>query len=791
MDKESLFSSEGFFLQSSDIGRFRRLREMLCRGEGGVLLYGENLALMEHYSEMLLETLRRDKRVSIESFMPGSTSNLLKRVNPVLQSLTIDQAREGHHDGRPARVWVLHDAATLNPGELDLAVRLITDFPGARIALLLLGYGLEKPPEFLERLFKRKLVVWGVKPPEEESLDSLKSQADDCGFGEEVSRLIDKAGLTLTRPAVPLALAAPANPLPSSTSPESLAALLKERSGDIPLPTSALAGPHQQTDPSETPITHPSDSENLQRVGSLLKERLGILQQTGAKSAIREEPDLKVEEFPYGAGIPMPKSFPGPLIFGVALILAVLAITGMIYSMQGWRGSNQLETTAPRNEEPVVALQVPAQAADTVSAVSGLESGLSLEMGDATIAVAQTEASSVIMAESGTSDVMMSEVVDTRPAQPETLVPEVAEPATSEAVVAQPEVSNPLVPKVGVGQPEVAKPAVTQTAVTQTALAQPDVTEAMQGENEPAVIKVDVAQVSVSGSPETELPDSESTNSGSPNQEQEDVAIDFVPPELVVPRVADLETTRIMPPEPEVALTLAADMDSTPNPLLQQSIILTDPPLNRLPIDRLKLSARPMRPVSAEVGTVNEGASSPDPAATDKDDALTPATAATARAEETVEPRTPIELSRPSPQEAVVLTSGQRTDQADAEERQASFPVPPPLEPNQNEQAAPGIGALLKRGREFVTATPDGKFFVQQAFYRPIAYAETVLNANPLQEDELILEVVSDAGLAYVARLRGPFDSYTQALDYVKAVGAEVDYWVRGKAEVVRALSTP
>lgn len=329
MEPDSLFTNQGFFLQPSDAGRFRRLRETLSRGQGSVFLHGGNTALVEHYAQMLQEVLRQDEGVIVERFTPGSTSNLLKRINPILQDFSIDQARQAPGEMQPSRVWVVHDAAALDEGDLDLAVRLLMDFPGAGVSLLLFGYGLDPLPEFLKRPFRRKLLAWNVKTPNADMLKSLEAQADAYGYSDEVESLIQEAGLS--RPSQTLALKAP----DSATSSDRLAALLEARSGGElpPHPDAANTDKRYQTRDAHTD----GEAKPLQRVASLLEERAAALQGRQGEQPTEPEPDLRVEEFPYEAGIPMPKRQASPLTLGLSLILIVLGGTATFYSLSSSR----------------------------------------------------------------------------------------------------------------------------------------------------------------------------------------------------------------------------------------------------------------------------------------------------------------------------------------------------------------------------------------------------------------------------------------------------------------------
>jgi hypothetical protein len=196
MDNPSLFFPEGFFLRQEDLGRFRRIREALVRGRSSVVIHSERGALVEHYVDQLLASLRHHKELTVETYVPGSTENLLSRFNPLLASLSLAEARGlANVIPLPVRIWVIHDFDTLSTDEIELLARLVQDFPGARVMLLMIGYGVSQVPDRIRSILRKNLLIWCVEAPERQGLENLALEARHSGYLDELDALLRRAKL--------------------------------------------------------------------------------------------------------------------------------------------------------------------------------------------------------------------------------------------------------------------------------------------------------------------------------------------------------------------------------------------------------------------------------------------------------------------------------------------------------------------------------------------------------------------------------------------------------------------
>ena len=184
------FDAEGFFLSAVDQARYQRMMDSLVLQRRSIALLSSSGALVEHYGQRLLRSLRSRPDVVLETYTPGSPEALMGRLNQLLEPLSVDQARGGDDAAGPLRVFALHELEGLDPDEAALLARMVQDLPGARMALLILGYRRRRLPEVLEDSFRRGLRSWSIPVPSEDALAAFEADADAEGLGDEVASLV-------------------------------------------------------------------------------------------------------------------------------------------------------------------------------------------------------------------------------------------------------------------------------------------------------------------------------------------------------------------------------------------------------------------------------------------------------------------------------------------------------------------------------------------------------------------------------------------------------------------------
>ena len=196
-----------------------------------LLKEGQNLALssqadaaLDHYADLLMHRLRRAAACPVDIYFPASTAALVARFEELVAGMTVQQAMTLEPDAAPERIWLVHEAGALAAGELQLLTRLVGNFPGAGVRVVLLfgasasgRKGFESPG--------RRFARWDIQPPSAEEAATMLEQARLEGGESVVRALMDQ--LRLTAPASPPLRADPMQvqaPAPLSAAPAAPAA---------------------------------------------------------------------------------------------------------------------------------------------------------------------------------------------------------------------------------------------------------------------------------------------------------------------------------------------------------------------------------------------------------------------------------------------------------------------------------------------------------------------------------------------------------------------------------------
>lgn len=189
-----------------------------------LVLSSDAPALLDHYGQMLVQRLRqRLPDTSTEVFFPTHTDALIARFNELLEHLSVDSATQLPSPCAPEKLWIVHDASALPEHELKLLLRLLQQFPGARVcAVLMLGQW----PQSLRGLDPqgRRIVRWEMEAPGQAQVEQFMAQARELGREVAALELVSRVYATGARPAAsppPLVdaqetAAAPPQPTPAT-----------------------------------------------------------------------------------------------------------------------------------------------------------------------------------------------------------------------------------------------------------------------------------------------------------------------------------------------------------------------------------------------------------------------------------------------------------------------------------------------------------------------------------------------------------------------------------------------
>lgn len=161
---------------------------------------GQNLALsslaeaaLDHYADLLVHRLRRAVSCPVEVYFPASTAALVARFEELVARMTLKQAMALLPGDAPERIWLVHEAGALAPSELQLLMRLVGNFPGAGVRVVLLfgatpagRKGFESPG--------RRFARWDIQPPSADEAATMLAQARVAGGESVVSGLLGLLG---------------------------------------------------------------------------------------------------------------------------------------------------------------------------------------------------------------------------------------------------------------------------------------------------------------------------------------------------------------------------------------------------------------------------------------------------------------------------------------------------------------------------------------------------------------------------------------------------------------------
>lgn len=150
---------------------------------------------LDHYGRMLLRELRDSSVLAVEVYFPTSTDWLLSRFNDLLAPLTVRQATSRNSVLAP-RILVINDAAVVPQPECQLLARLVNDFPGSNVRLVLMVH--ERADVNVDALlepFGKRTIRWDVTPPDDDEARSLVEAAQGLGREAEVRTVLSLAAM--------------------------------------------------------------------------------------------------------------------------------------------------------------------------------------------------------------------------------------------------------------------------------------------------------------------------------------------------------------------------------------------------------------------------------------------------------------------------------------------------------------------------------------------------------------------------------------------------------------------
>lgn len=187
--------NDGIFLRASDRRRFDYVLRAIRDNSLSLALSADNDGVLDHYGRLVLGKLRKTDGLQVEVFLPQNTEQLLERFNQILADLSLEDARRAEGSPAPRRVLIAHDAKAVGKRDLQLLARLVQDFPGANVSLVLLvdRAGMQLHERTLDG-FGQRLLRWPVETPTRTEGEALLKVARAIGFEVEVKKVLAATG---------------------------------------------------------------------------------------------------------------------------------------------------------------------------------------------------------------------------------------------------------------------------------------------------------------------------------------------------------------------------------------------------------------------------------------------------------------------------------------------------------------------------------------------------------------------------------------------------------------------
>ena len=208
---DDLTLSQAIFFRVSDRLRLEGYVAGLTQSGMSLSMVSSQDAILDHYGKLLVARLREAAPdIELEVCFPASADALISRFNEVLRTCSIEDAMGNVVNKAPPKIWIVHDAAALPDHEIQLLARLVQNFPGANIRVVMLLAESSQKHQLLSA-FGRRFMHWDIEPPTMAQKQVLLEQARAQGRETLVNALL-KQLVTVDDPS-PLHLSPEANPI--------------------------------------------------------------------------------------------------------------------------------------------------------------------------------------------------------------------------------------------------------------------------------------------------------------------------------------------------------------------------------------------------------------------------------------------------------------------------------------------------------------------------------------------------------------------------------------------------
>ena len=165
-------------------------REGLC-----VVVHCPQTALLNYYGQIFLNHLREAMpNGTLESYSPADADVLIENFNQLVSEMSVQEALKAGSLSDVRKVWVLKNAHSMAPHEIELLGQLLQQFPGSKVRVILWMSGNEPSANILSALGK-KVMRWNIALPDSAQTQTFWNQARAAGQEEDVRPMLDQLRL--------------------------------------------------------------------------------------------------------------------------------------------------------------------------------------------------------------------------------------------------------------------------------------------------------------------------------------------------------------------------------------------------------------------------------------------------------------------------------------------------------------------------------------------------------------------------------------------------------------------
>lgn len=187
------------FFRVTDRLQMESCLSALAQDSRSVVIYSSSSELLDYYGAAFVRRVKQKlANTQVEIFMPRDTEAMLDRFNKLLNVLSLDVATASRAGQAPEKVWVVYDANALGAHELQLLTRLVQQFPGAGISIVLMFASQTAENEDVTRPNKQ-FVTWGLDLPTPEQKLTAIQEARKNGKEEEAVQFFNRLTKAATK----------------------------------------------------------------------------------------------------------------------------------------------------------------------------------------------------------------------------------------------------------------------------------------------------------------------------------------------------------------------------------------------------------------------------------------------------------------------------------------------------------------------------------------------------------------------------------------------------------------